>query len=1098
MSDNKKVSGSMLALAIDKMLDLLDDKADQTEVEKKANASDLATKQDKLTFDSTPTANSTNPVTSDGIYSAFTSLPKNIAYATCATAPRIAEKEIIISGDTNWELTVGSLIVIKFEATNTAPNPKFNVNGTGAKSILYNDTTITIGSSRLQYAGYQRRPMLYMYDGTYFVFMGWSYDTDTNTTYTNASLGQGYATCSTDATTIAKTASLSKYSLETGGIVSVKFTYDVPAGSTLNVNSEGAQSIYYRGAAITDGIIKAGDTATFIYNTYYHLISIDRWQDDITGLNEALDTKQDLLIFDGTPTTGSDNPVTSGGIKAALDNYVTEKELNAKGYAKLSSISLLQTEVDKKANASDLAVKQDRLDTLNWLASTLPSNSTWKAIAYGNGVFVAIANDSNKTAYSTDGENWTETTNLPSESSWYSITYGNGKFVAVAYGTVAAYSSDGITWTAATLPSSRNWCSVAYGNGMFVAIAGSSNIAAYSTDGINWHTSDITVGVSWQAVAYGDGMFVAIEDGTTVAAYSTDGINWSAGTLPQSTRWRSLTYGNGRFVTVAYNTSIAAYSTDGVHWTESTLPEKSYWCSVVYGNGMFVVVTYNSTISAYSTDGENWTEIALPYTSYGFAATYGNGIFAAVGYSTDRAVYAKVTELFASRVDRDALTDIVKNTLEDVVTPTADTHAANKKYVDDITDTKAPLAHASQHKTGGVDPITPEDIGASRVNPNLLDNWYFGNPVNQRGQTEYKVNSYTIDRWKSSASSNTIAIADGCINFTVASSGQSIQQPMHWEELKGKTITASMLLAAGATARICLIVTGGTTMRSSYISNGIASVTATIPEEATNVYVAIQANTVNSAVKLVAAKLELGTLQTLAHQENGNWVLNEIPDYNEQLLRCCMSTADSEDTYANNKRTSAVIGAMGFRRLLTSADDLNDIVEGGIYLYYTGDIPANCPYQNAGVVEVIQTNSTTGRLIQRVTRYGTSGYMAVRSLDAGTWRDWAEFATTDYAVPLDGSKAMTGALNFQTVNNGSGRVQKSHSATADYGTIIRDYDKNGNFLSVVIRAAMGTVSVAGSDGVAKEILHTGNTNRTTLVSTATTPTVNNVINWTYK
>ena len=34
------------------------------------------------------------------------------------------------------------------------------------------------------------------------------------------------------------------------------------------------------------------------------------------------------------------------------------------------------------------------------------------------------------------------------------------------------------------------------------------------------------------------------------------------------------------------------------------------------------------------------------------------------------------------------------------------------------------------------------------VNPNLLDNWYFGNPVNQRGQTEYTGGGYTVDRWK--------------------------------------------------------------------------------------------------------------------------------------------------------------------------------------------------------------------------------------------------------------------------------------------------------------------------------------------------------------
>lgn len=102
------------------------------------------------------------------------------------------------------------------------------------------------------------------------------------------------------------------------------------------------------------------------------------------------------------------------------------------------------------------------------------------------------------------------------------------------------------------------------------------------------------------------------------------------------------------------------------------------------------------------------------------------------------------------------------------------------------------------------------------------------------------------------------------------------------------------------------------------------------------------------------------------------------------------------------------------------------------------------------------------------------------------------------AVPLDGSKAMTGALNFQTVNNGSGRLQKSHSATADYGTILRDFDKNGNFLSVVIRAALGTVSVAGRDGVAKEILHTGNSNRSKLVADDSLPTADGEIYWRYK
>ena len=34
------------------------------------------------------------------------------------------------------------------------------------------------------------------------------------------------------------------------------------------------------------------------------------------------------------------------------------------------------------------------------------------------------------------------------------------------------------------------------------------------------------------------------------------------------------------------------------------------------------------------------------------------------------------------------------------------------------------------------------------VRPNLLDNWYFANPVNQRGQTSYTGTGYTVDRWE--------------------------------------------------------------------------------------------------------------------------------------------------------------------------------------------------------------------------------------------------------------------------------------------------------------------------------------------------------------
>jgi hypothetical protein len=118
-------------------------------------------------------------------------------------------------------------------------------------------------------------------------------------------------------------------------------------------------------------------------------------------------------------------------------------------------------------------------------------------------IFVAVAYDSNKAAYSADGINWTETT-LPSSMNWYSVVYGNGKFVAVARNSnKAACSTDGINWTETTLPSSAGWYGVTYGNGKFVAVARDSNKAAYSTDGITWTAATLPNSAGWYSVTYG-------------------------------------------------------------------------------------------------------------------------------------------------------------------------------------------------------------------------------------------------------------------------------------------------------------------------------------------------------------------------------------------------------------------------------------------------------------------------------------------------------------------------------------------------------------------------------------------------------------------
>lgn len=193
------------------------------------------------------------------------------AFGTCDTEAATAEKVIVID-DPNWKLKIGNMITVRFSIANTASNVTLNVNNTGAYGIKTSGESVYTGTSST-YCGNANRSLTYLFDGSHWQWISaGAYPSSA----TNVSLGQGYATCSTAASTKAKTASLSSYTLSTGGIVAVNFTYDVPAGATLNINSKGAKNIYHKGKAIEDGVIKAGDTATFIYSTRYHLISIDR------------------------------------------------------------------------------------------------------------------------------------------------------------------------------------------------------------------------------------------------------------------------------------------------------------------------------------------------------------------------------------------------------------------------------------------------------------------------------------------------------------------------------------------------------------------------------------------------------------------------------------------------------------------------------------------------------------------------------------------------------------------------------------------------------------------------------------------------------
>lgn len=141
---------------------------------------------------------------------------------------------------------------------------------------------------------------------------------------------------------------------------------------------------------------------------------------------------------------------------------------------------------------------------------------------------------------------------------------------------------------------------------------------------------------------------------------------------------------------------------------------------------------------------------------------------------------------------------------------------------------------------------------AAKVQPcnrNLIINWYFGNPVNQRDVSgTISSAGYFLDRWKLVSGSVTINTDGITLNGTM-------QQVL--ETAPVGTVTASALTQAGV----------GEVVPTYNSATKTVTVTA-------------------NGKKLVAVKLEIGSQQTLAHQEDGVWVLNEIPDYGEELTKC--------------------------------------------------------------------------------------------------------------------------------------------------------------------------------------------------------------------
>lgn len=164
------------------------------------------------------------------------------------------------------------------------------------------------------------------------------------------------------------------------------------------------------------------------------------------------------------------------------------------------------------------------------------------------------------------------------------------------------------------------------------------------------------------------------------------------------------------------------------------------------------------------------------------------------------------------------------------------------------------------------------------VRPNLLDNWYFGRPVNQRGKSEYTGSGYTVDRW--TAKEGVVSLSSGGLTLQ----NRTWLDQMIENLIENRIYTISLLTANGV-----LLAGTGLLNKDSFISvriDGGGYIDISYHADVSRYYMELARADAAQPLSILAAKLELGPTQTLAHREGDRWVLNEVPDYGDQLRRC--------------------------------------------------------------------------------------------------------------------------------------------------------------------------------------------------------------------
>jgi hypothetical protein len=306
-------------------------------------------KQDALTFDDAPTAGSNNPVKSSGIKTALDAKANDADLATIAKTGNLADltqdathRTVTDAEKATWNAAAG----IEGEIpTKTSDLTNDGENGTDkfATESYVNQKTSQIYRYKGSVATYADLPSTHDVGDVYNVVAAYGdYPAGTNFAWNGTewdalggSIDLSAYVEESELAPIAKSGSLADATQDaTHRVVTdtEKATWnakqsaltfdDAPTANSNNpVKSGGVKTALDAKANDADlaAIAKSGDLADATQDATHRVV---------TDTEKATwNAKQSALTFDTTPTAGSTNPVTSGGIKTALDAKANSSEI---------------------------------------------------------------------------------------------------------------------------------------------------------------------------------------------------------------------------------------------------------------------------------------------------------------------------------------------------------------------------------------------------------------------------------------------------------------------------------------------------------------------------------------------------------------------------------------------------------------------------------------------------------------------------------------------------------------------------------------------------------------------------------------------------